>query len=383
MKFSRLLVLVLLVAVAAGAWLLRDDMPARLLSLANLASAPAGQAATGKPGGAPAGRPPSPVETAAVKTGTVSDVVEAVGTLTANESVTIAPEIAGRITALSFEEGQLVEKGETLVELDSAILEGELKQAQSELALAEDAFARASQLAKKGSGTVVALEQATAQRAAARVRVGLAEARLAKTKLSAPFSGVAGLRNISIGNFVTAGQAIVTVTNIDPIKVDFRLPETYLGSLRQGQKVELRVDAFPDRRFEGEVYAIDPVVDVNGRAVKLRARIPNKDRALAPGLFARVSLTTGARENAMLAPESALVPQPTGPTVFVVKDGVARQRAIKLGKRLPGQIEVLEGLEAGEQVVTAGQMRLREGARVNVQSRQAEAAGGGSPEVVR
>ncbi|HEY8579873.1 MAG TPA: efflux RND transporter periplasmic adaptor subunit [Beijerinckiaceae bacterium] len=361
MKLSRWLFLAALVGLGLAAYAFRDPITARLQTARGAPPAPAAAAPQA-----------APVEVARVTTGRVADEVEAVGTLSANETVTIAPEIAGRITALPFEEGQRVKRGATLVELDSSILDGELKQAQSELALAEEAFARATELARRGAGTTVAVQQTTAQRVAASVKVELARTRLEKMRLVAPFDGVVGLRNISAGNYVTVGQAIVTVSSLDPIKVDFRLPELYLAEVRRGQKVDVRVDAFPDRRFAGEVYAIDPLVDVNGRAVRLRARVANKDGALAPGLFARVSVTIGQRENALLIPESALAPQPTGATVYVVEDGKARVRAVKVGKRLPGQVEIAEGLAAGEVVVTAGQMRLRDGVAVSPQSRQAQ-----------
>lgn len=363
MKLARWLLLGLVAALCLGGWTYRELLSARLQDIRGVTPAPTGLTATSLP-----------VETSPVTLGSVTDEVEAVGTLAPNETVIVAPEIAGRITALPFTEGQEVKSGDILVELDAAILEGELKQAEAELVLAEDVFERTSELAKRGSGTIVAQQQAISQRVASRVRVELARTRLQKTKLAAPFDGVVGLRSISAGNFVNVGQPIVAVTSVDPIKVDFRLPELFLSGLRDGQKVDVRVDAFPGKRFAGEIYAIDPVVDQNGRAVRLRARVPNKDKALAPGLFARVTVTTGARADARLIPEAALVPQPTGASVFVVKDGVARSRAITVGKRLPGQIEIVSGLEPGESVVTAGQMRLRDGAAVTLQPRQAERA---------
>ena len=378
MKLSRWLFLAALVVIGIGAWMFRDPITLRLQAMSG-SRAPVAQG-----GPAAAGPRAQPVETARVTTGRVADEVEAVGTLSANETVAIAPEIAGRITALPFVEGQEVKRGQTLVEFDSSILEGELKQAEAELALAEESYSRVTELAKRGAGTVVAVQQATAQRVAANVKVELARVRLEKMKLVSPFDGVVGLRTISAGNFVNVGQTLVTVASIDPIKVDFRLPELYLGELRDKQKVDVRVDAFPDRRFAGEVYAIDPLVDVNGRAVRLRARVTNKDRMLAPGLFARVTVTVGERPNAMLIPEAALTPQPTGPIVYVVEDGKANARAVKVGKRLPGQIEIVEGLKAGDVVVTAGQMRLRDGAPVNVQGTEAkQAAQVAKPEATR
>lgn len=309
---------------------------------------------------------PQPVETAPVETGRVEDQVDAVGSLTPNESANIAPEIAGRITALPFTEGQRVKAGALLVELDPSILQAELKQAEAELTLAEEARQRTTELVKRGAGTVVAQQQANAQFVAGQVKVDVANTRLEKTKLVAPFDGIVGLRSISVGNYVNVGQAIVALTSVDPIKLNFRIPEIYLASVKPGQKVSARMDARPDRVYEGEVYAIDPVIDENGRAISLRALIANRDNSLAPGLFARVAITTAVRENALLVPESALVTQPTGAIVYVVEGDVARLRNVKTGRRASGKVEITEGLKAGDVVVTAGQMRLREGTRVNI-----------------
>lgn len=356
--------LIVTLVVVAGVGFLAFQARDRLATTLGFRPPPAATTQTARPARG------APVETAMVTTGEIRETTETIGTLSANETVTIAPEIAGRITALNFVEGAEAQKDQVLVELDSAILEGELKQAEADLSLAEDAYERASQLAKRGAGTVVALEQATAQRVAVRVKVELARTRLDKTRIRTPFAGFVGLRTISVGNFVNAGQGIVTVTSIDPIKVDFRVPELFLSNLNKGQMVDVAVDAFPGRVFKGTVYAIDPIVDVNGRAVRLRAHVDNKDRSLAPGLFARVTLTIGEKPDAILMPESALVAQEGGGAVFVVDEGIARLRAVKLGKRLDGKVEVLEGLAAGELVVTAGQARLRDGAPVEVQSAQ-------------
>jgi membrane fusion protein (multidrug efflux system) len=214
----------------------------------------------------------------------------------------------------------------------------------------------------------VALEQATAQLAANEASVALARARLERATILAPFDGVVGLRSVSVGDFVAVGQNLVTLTDIDPIKVDFRVPEIFLGKVTDGQAIQIRLDAIPDRAFEGKIYAIDPVVDVNGRAIRLRAQIPNPDLALKPGLFARVTIVVDARENALLVPEAAVIPEGTGRAVYVVDEGKARLTKVEIGNRLPGKVEITAGLSAGAQVVTAGQMRLRDGAAVDVKA---------------
>jgi membrane fusion protein, multidrug efflux system len=313
--------------------------------------------------------PAVPVEVGTIELVSVAEEVEALGTLAADESVVIAPEIAGRVVSLGFKEGERVAKDQPLVMLDTAILDAELKQAQADLSLARDTYDRNRSLVQRGAGTQVALEQATAQLASQEARLQLAQAKLAFATIKAPFSGVVGLRSVGIGDFVSIGKPLITLTNIDPIKVDFRVPEIYLTQLKVGQPIQLKVDAVPDRPFTGKIFAIDPVVDVNGRAVKLRATIPNTDLVLKPGLFARVTIMVDKRENALVIPETAVVPDGLTKTVFIVENGKAKRLPVELGKRLTGKVEVVKGLKAGMQIVTAGQMRLREGSTVAIKER--------------
>ena len=215
----------------------------------------------------------------------------------------------------------------------------------------------------------MALEQATAQLASQEAKIQLVQAKLALATIKAPFTGVVGLRAVGVGDFVSIGKPLITLTNIDPIKVDFRVPEIFLTQVKVGQPIQLKVDAVPDRPFTGQVFAIDPVVDVNGRAVKLRATIPNGDLVLKPGLFARVTVVVDKRDNALLVPETAVVPDGVGKAVFVVEGGKARRMPVELGKRLLGKVEVVKGLKAGQQIVTAGQMRLRDGSTVAIKEK--------------
>lgn len=312
--------------------------------------------------------PVVPVEVTRIEIGTVNEEVDALGTLAADESVVIASEIAGRVTALGFKEGERVQKGQELVKLDTAILDAELKQFQADLSLARDTYERNRSLVSRGSGTQVALEQATAQLASSEAKVQLAKAKLAQSTLVAPFHGVVGLRSVSVGDFVSAGKQLVTLTNIDPIKVDFRVPEIYLSQVKVGQPINIKVDAVSGREFEGRIFAIDPVVDVNGRAIRLRATVPNADLALKPGLFARIVIVVDRRENAMLIPETAIVPDGMGKIVYVVEDGKAKRVPVELGRRLPGKVEIVKGLTPQMQVVSAGQMRLRNGSTVSIKN---------------
>lgn len=313
------------------------------------------------------------VEAARVAIGTVVEDLRALGSLRPNEAVTVSTEIAGRVARIGFVEGQAVREGEVLVELDATILQAEAAKARSDLTLARANHARAEALASKGLGTLRARDEARAALQAAEAEVALAQARLQKTVIRAPLSGVIGLRAVSVGAYVTPGQRIVELADVDPLKVDFRVPELALAALRPGQPIRVSVDALPGKSFEGEIDAIDPIVDVAGRAIRLRASIPNRKRELLPGLFARVQIVVERREEALLVPESAVFAEGNERFVYRVRDGRAARTAVQLGQRRPGQVEVRKGLARGDVVVTAGHQKLRDGAAVEVVKPEEEA----------
>ncbi|WGF89186.1 efflux RND transporter periplasmic adaptor subunit [Marinivivus vitaminiproducens] len=317
----------------------------------------------------PPSRPPTAVEVAEAKVDTVEIEIAAVGTLQSNEAVVVAPEIEGRISAILFDEGTEVTAGQPLVKLDDQVVRAELAEAEANLALAEANFQRADTLSRQRIGTLSAKDEALAAQLRARALLTLAKVRLDKTTILAPFDGVLGLRSVSVGEFVEAGDPLVNLESVNPLKVDFRVPETYLPEVHTRQPVEITADALPGRRFTGEIYAIDPLIDVNGRAVQLRARLPNDDRTLRPGMFTRVSILAETRPNAILVPEAALVPQGAELFVFRVADGQAVQTKVTLGARRTGEVEIIEGVAAGDVVVTAGQARLRDGGAVEIVSR--------------
>lgn len=306
------------------------------------------------------------VEAVPVLVDTVTEDLRAVGTLQPNESVVIAPEIAGRVVKIAFREGESVKSGEVLVELDAVMLQAELDKARSDLALAQANQERAQALAKQGVGTQRARDETQAAFQAAQANLALAEARLQKTSLTASLSGVVGLRTVSVGAYVTPGQRLVELVETDPLKVDFRVPELAAAQLKVGQTILVTADAVPGAVFNGKIYAIDPIVDVNGRAIRLRAQVDNPDRRLSPGFFARIRVVIEQRENAVLVPESAVFPMGGKTLVYRVVNGRAVQTEVTLGLRRPGQVEVRRGLSPTDTVVKAGQQRLRDGASVQV-----------------
>jgi len=306
------------------------------------------------------------VEASPVSVDTVIEDIRAVGTLRPNESVVISAEISGRIVSIRFREGESVKAGDVLVELDATILQAELDKVRSDAALAKANQERAMTLAQKGSGTQRTLDEAQAAHMAALANLALAEARLQKTALTAPLSGIVGLRTVSVGAYVTPGERIVELVETDPLKVDFRVPETSFAQLRIGQKILVAADAVPAVIFDGKIYAIDPIVDVNGRAIRLRAQVPNPDGRLSAGFFARIRIVIDQRPNAVLVPESAIFPLDGKTLVYRIVNGRAVQTEVVLGQRLPGQVEVRQGLSPNDTVIKAGQQRLRDGVQIQV-----------------
>lgn len=338
-------------------------------------AAPAPEAAKGD---AKSPARPVAVEVARVTVDTVTEELQAVGTLQPDEAVTVAPEIAGRIERIAFSEGQSVKQGEVLVQLDAAILKAELSKARSDLSLAQANQARTVTLADQGMMSTRSRDEAQNAFQSAQANVELAEARLQKTTLRAPLSGIAGLRAVSVGAYVAPGQRIVDLAKVNPLKLDFRVPELSLSDVRPGQALRVTLDALAGRAFPGEIYAIDPVVDVAGRAIRIRARVPNPKGELSPGLFARVLVVVGKRENALLVPESAIFARDEKPYVFRVVGERAARTAVVLGQRRPGFVEVREGLSRDAVVVTAGQQQVRDGSRLQVSApKPAAAAKGG------
>jgi membrane fusion protein (multidrug efflux system) len=347
--FAQIVVAFCMIAVAGGAWW--------YFYVETPAAGGAGQQAA-------RGAMQVPVETAPVTVGPIQRRLTAVGSLRSNESVIVRPEIAGRIAEFKFQEGQRVEQGQPLVVLDDSVYRAQVEQVQASLELSQANYERAVDLLKRKVGTTKARDEAFAQLRADQATLELAKARLDKTVISAPFNGVVGLRKVSVGDFVDVGNDIVNLEQIDPLKVDFRVAEVYVGAVKPGQRLELAADAFPGEQFAGEVYAIDPLIDESGRSILLRARLPNPDGRLRPGLFVRVSLVLNERDDAIQVPEQALVPQGRDQFVFKVVDGKAVFTKVKIGIRRDGMAEILDGLGPHDVVVTAGQLKLRDGVPV-------------------
>jgi membrane fusion protein (multidrug efflux system) len=309
---------------------------------------------------------PAPVEVVELKPVRVLESITAVGSLRSNESVVLRPEVSGRIAAIGFRDGQSVRRGQLLVGLDATLNEAEVAQARAEFDLATSNLRRTEDLASKNFVSSSAQDQAASSVQVAEAKLKLAEARLAKMRILAPFDGVVGIRNVSIGEYVKDGAELVNVEDIRTLKADFRLPERYFPQLKTGLPVELTADALPGSRYVGSVEAINPRVDAAGRSLEVRARLTNSDGQLRPGMFARVRVLLGDRPNALMVPEEAVVPLGDDFFVYTVADGKAKRVRVKLGVRREAQVELLEGVSAGEQVITAGIRVQRDGQAVRV-----------------
>lgn len=276
----------------------------------------------------------------------------------------IRPEIAGRVAQLHFREGQRIEAGALLVSLDGSIARAELAQAQANLNLAEKNFQRAQMLFKRGASNAQALDEANAEQQASRASLALSQARLDKTRILAPYDGVLGLRAVSPGDYLSEGQGIVNLEVPDPLKVDFRIPQKAVSQIRLKQVIEVSLDAYPGERFAGEIFAINPRLDEAGRSQAIRAHISNSEGRLNPGQFVRVSVILAERPNALLIPEEAIMPVGDKRLVNLVVEGKVELREVKLGKRLDGKVEVAEGLQGDETLISAGWQKVRAGAPV-------------------
>jgi membrane fusion protein (multidrug efflux system) len=317
--------------------------------------------AASKPGGKTQNAPaPGPVmvEATKVKLGVSRQNVMAVGTFRSNESVMVRPELASRVVSFNFTEGQKVARGQVLVKLDASLDEALLAQAEASLVLSKANYERAMSLLARQAGTEKAVDEARAALRRDEAIVTLGRARVEKYTLIAPFEGVIGLRRVSIGSYLQTGADIVNLEQIDPLKVDFRVPEMFLAAVQIGQTIALSVDAYAGREFPGKVYAIDPLVDEAGRSIVIRAQVDNPGNTLRPGVFARVALTLATRDNALFVPEQAIVPVGDRLQVYRIVDGKSQPTFVKAGQREKGQVEILEGITADDMVITAGHLKL-------------------------
>ena len=360
------------VAIVSAAWAL----------YATQHKSDSGSAAPPQAAGARASAPAF-VSVAPVRSERVSQKLEALGNARANESVDVSSKTSNIVTAVMFRDGERVKRGQLLVQLDDAQTRADVAAAEAALAESERLYNRSRELLNTQALSKSSFDQLEATLKANRARLAAATARHEDTVIRAPFSGRVGLRRVSVGTLISPGAVITTLDDTSVIKLDFSVPENFLATLREGLTVRATAPAFPGRAFAGKVASIDSRVDMSTRSVTVRALLSNEDGALRPGMFLNVTLANDERE-ALIIPEQALTPEAERQFVFVVDDGKASRREVRIGGRRPGSVEVLNGLAAGEFVIVEGTQKVRDGVPVRTTEMVAEpaamAAGGASHE---
>lgn len=354
----------LVIALVGIGWFAASDGDAR--------RGPQGGAGGG-PGSEQGRGAPVSVLLAKIATQPFSQDMEAIGTARANEAVDVTAKISNRITAIHFREGQQVKRGDVLVEFDSEQVRASLAEAQAALDESRNQFKRSRELFTTQALSESQLDQIQATLSANEARVAGARSQLNDTIIRAPFAGRVGLRQVSLGGFVSPGTVITTLDDTSVIKLDFSVPEVFLSSLKEGMEISAGTAAYPAEKFKGQVSSIDSRVDPVSRAVLVRARLDNPDGRLKPGMFMTVRLMR-TEAPALLIPEQALVPEGERKFVFVVREGKALKTEVTTGRRRPGEVEVTKGLADGDVVISEGIQKVRDGSAVQALAQQEGAA---------
>ncbi len=300
--------------------------------------------------------------------------INALGSLIAFNQITISPEIAGKVAKIEFKPGEKIEKGQLLFQLDDAIQRAELQSVKANVLLNQTKYQREQLLAKRGATSLQELDNAKANFLALKATLSEKQVELNKMQLRAPFSGQIGAPLISKGQYVKVGEALVTLVNRKNLRVKYSVPENYLAQLHLKQKIELSTSSFPGKIFHGDVTYISPIIDPATRTITVRARVHNISESLSPGLFVVVKQQLGVIKNALVIPEEAVVSSLSGPTVYKIVKNKAMRMNVKLGARQNNKIEVLQGLQQSDNIVIAGQQRLKNGSKIHISKMQENAA---------
>ncbi len=301
-----------------------------------------------------------PVSVYIVKEGGLTDRIITTGTVMANEEVLLSAEVAGRVTAINFVEGTPVNKGTVLVTINDADLLAQLDKVNYNQKLAEERERRSKSLLEKEAISQEEYDRVLTDLNTVKAEASLIKAQLQKTKVVAPFTGTIGLRQVSEGAYVTPGQRIATLTQVQPIKIDFSVPERFAQSVEKGSKVTFTLEG-NNKKYEASVYAVEPSIDPATRSVNLRALYPNRSMELRPGSFARIEFELNHLEKALQVPAEAVIPELGGYKVYKYTAGTASQTEIGVGIRTSEMVQVTSGLQNGDTIITSGILQLRGG----------------------
>jgi membrane fusion protein, multidrug efflux system len=313
--------------------------------------------------------PPPQVVVAEARTERVVESLSQLANIQANEMVEIKAEIDGVVQEIGFEEGQKVEKGQLLVRLDETRLAATLAQAEANFKLAQANYERAKQLFDEKLISQQEFEQNAATFQANQANLDFTRRQLKDARILAPFEGVVSSRQVSPGQIISKNSIISWLIDYDPVKVEFHVPEKFLGQVKEKQRIEVTVESYPNEKFSGEVFFVSPYVDPTNRTALVKAAIPNPDTRLKPGMFANLDLALVVREKSTVIPESAITQILTNGQAMVIavdSANTAQLRKIKTGVRLVGLVEVLEGLKPGERVIVEGLQKVVPGAPVRI-----------------
>lgn len=322
---------------------------------------------------APTEMPPMPVDVDIARLDSVVDAVGATGRIEAVQSVELRPDEEGRVVELLFREGQVVSAGTPLLRIDADLLRARAEQSTADRDLARQQLERVRRLRAENAASPADLERVEAAARRADAALTVLELQIERTTVRAPFAGAVGQRFVSVGDYVTTGTRLLTLQTVDPQRVVIEVPERYAGRLRRDQTVDFTVAAEPERTFEARVDFIDPVVQPANRMIVVKASAPNSDGTLKAGMFIEARLAIATRVGAVVVPEDAVQPLRTANVVWAVVDGLASRRVVNLGTRSRGVVEIVSGVEAGEQVVVGGLERMAEGMPVAPRHRGSEA----------
>jgi membrane fusion protein (multidrug efflux system) len=321
----------------------------------------------------PGAMPPMPVDVDTARVGSVVDAVRATGRIEAVQAVELRPDETGRVVELLFREGQLVAAGRPLVKIDDALLRAQAERATADRDLARQQLERVRRLRADNAASPADLERVEAAARSAEAALGVLELQIERTTVRAPFGGRVGQRFVSAGDYVTPASSLLTLQTTDPQRAVIEVPERYAAALRSGQEIEFTVAAHPGRTFRALVEFIDPVVQSESRTILVKARAPNRDEMLKAGMFIEARLAVTTRGDAIVVPEDAVQPLRTANVVWAVVDGKASRRIVQLGTRTQGVVEIVSGVQPGEQVVVGGLERMAEGMPVAPRPRGAAA----------
>lgn len=312
-------------------------------------------------------RPPTQVVAVAARVETVADTLSLIGSLAADEMIALQSETAGVVEQINFEEGQHVEAGHLLLQLDQSKLAAAVIEAEANLALSQSNFQRNQELLGSELISRQEFDQARTRFEADQALLDLRKRQLKDTRITAPFAGVVGARAVSPGQVISPNTSLTWLVSLDPIKLEFNVPERFLSVCREGQDLEIKVAAWPEERFQGKVYFVAPFVEADLRTTLVKARIPNKDQRLKPGMFANLDLTLTIRDQAIVIPEPAIfrnLDEERALVYVVDENNQAQLRTVRVGERKSRKVEILQGLDAGEEVIVEGSQKIGPGSPI-------------------